>query len=221
MILLSVLILQTTSALVALGFMIGPTHWAAVIDNNPSCSMLNKTEMKDKYDKYLQEDPRDYSSEFIWRYLNRRNKRHSRRHRYLSSSNLVHRIYGNGNCPSELNRTSQDWMGRSLCPWYVVLTYNANRYPDTLAEARCSCKYCYNFNGTKQGKKNKIHKPRCKEIKMKHKVLKYDENNEKFVCNKMTKKYEVIETFEQIPIGCACATSKKDRYVSNPPNIKS
>lgn len=126
------------------------------------------------------------------------------------------RIYGRPRCRERLNRRSSNLMEISLCPWYVEMTYDDNRYPDLMANVRCRCKHCYDFDGIKANASSKtVEAPRCKEIKQLYKVLRLRKNSVGDpICepsNRAVHKYE--NSFEEVTVGCTCALRKDKKVV--------
>jgi hypothetical protein len=124
------------------------------------------------------------------------------------------RILGKPKCHKKLNRSSGDLMDISLCPWYVEMTYDPDRYPESLTSARCKCKHCYSFDGFKYGREKRLNIPRCKEIKQMIKVLKIQKNHNGIqVCQHNNNKLFLFkESYEEITVGCTCAL-KGDKRV--------
>lgn len=78
---------------------------------------------------------------------------------------------------------------RSLCPWFWNLNYDGDRYPDKLAEARCSCEDC--DAGRKQ----------CERIN--YNIIVLRKNEEK--CTDDYYEYEM--GYQPVSVGCTCALS--------------
>lgn len=125
------------------------------------------------------------------------------------------RIYGRAKCRKRLNRRSSNLMEISLCPWYVEMTYDDKRFPDVMANVRCRCTHCYNFDGVKPNATAKtVEAPQCKEIKQLYKVLRLRKNSKGDpICDRNNRTVHTYEnSFEEVTIGCTCAL-RKDRVV--------
>ncbi|KAL4224397.1 Interleukin 17F [Mactra antiquata] len=182
----------------------------AIVNGDKRCSKWSDSELRDMYTEYIA-DTQDYAGEFVAMNLERRNKK-SFAHIHKNDESLESRLFGITKCYSTINRSSGDSMERTLCPWYILLTYDEDRYPKELATAKCTCRYCYDFNGKKDRTSNKKRKPRCKDIKIKHKVLTYEKSSDgKPVCDPDNKKFRIQKAVEEITVGCACAIRRKDK----------
>ncbi|XP_045172780.2 uncharacterized protein LOC123534557 isoform X2 [Mercenaria mercenaria] len=128
------------------------------------------------------------------------------------------RINGRAKCHKKLKRKSENLMDMSLCPWYVEMNVDKSRYPEIMANARCTCKHCYNFDGIMPDRSKRIGKPRCKEIKQKFKVLRVEKNSRGApVCQRNdTNTFLYKNSYEEVTIGCTCAL-KRDRTVKDIP----
>jgi hypothetical protein len=108
-------------------------------------------------------------------------------------------------------------MDISLCPWYVEMTYDPDRYPERLASARCKCKHCYRANGSKYKRSNRSDIPRCKEIKQLTRVLRIQKNpkGDKVCQPNNNKLFLYKESYEEIAVGCTCALKGDKRVQQN------
>ena len=134
--------------------------------------------------------------------------------RYTGTSYNTY-MYGQRRCPKRLTKKKllkKNLMYKSTCPWYVELTVNHDRYPTYMATAKCSCKNCFNGNGTKYSDKSER---RCREVKRRVIVLRQTfipdpRNSTQWVpqCTNGVKDYE--KGYEDISIGCTCAVQSSD-----------
>lgn len=117
------------------------------------------------------------------------------------------RIYGDPKCHKRLNKASSNLMDNSLCPWYIEMTYDMERYPEYMARARCKCKHCYNFYGLRPKRLKRFNTPLCKEMKETFKVLRISKNAQgKPFCdsnNRTILHYQ--KSYEEVTVGCVCA----------------
>ncbi|XP_045171146.2 uncharacterized protein LOC123533547 [Mercenaria mercenaria] len=114
---------------------------------------------------------------------------------------------GSAKCHKILKRRGENLMDISLCPWYIEMTMDKNRYPENMANARCKCKHCYDFDGVMPAKSKRIGKPRCIEIKQRYKVLRVEKNGKGArVCQRNDNSTFLYKTsYEEVTIGCTCA----------------
>lgn len=132
---------------------------------------------------------------------------------FTRNTDNVAMLSGDRSCPKKMKIKSENMNDRALCPWYFLLSYDVNRYPQNLATAKCKCNRCYGQKHDRKKNRNAV-KPGCQEIPYRHKVLKqkFDSNNNK-VCDS-NGKFEFVRTYETINTGCTCVVPKKDVYAS-------
>ena len=102
-------------------------------------------------------------------------------------------LYGSQECPRSLHDigAEKSVQGRSLCPWYNVLSHDPNRYPVDLVEARCKCTSCVGVD-SKSG-------AGCEPVYYNVPVL--------WRANTCLKdgSYKYDKGWEKIAVGCTCA----------------
>ena len=123
-------------------------------------------------------------------------------------------LYGQRRCPKRLTITKlkDDLMYKSTCPWYVESTVNHDRYPTYMATAKCSCKNCFNGNGTKYSDKSER---RCREVKIRVTVLRQTfipdpRNSTQWVPQYTNGVKDYEKCYEDITIGCTCSVQSSN-----------
>ena len=127
--------------------------------------------------------------------------------KYYNSLNYT--VYGDRNCPEEIKPGTQELMDISLCPWFIELDYDQQRYPRILLRAKCRCKHCVNIGKYKSDTEETI----CKSVTVKKKVLRRKLSaHGRPVCKDGKAVY--VSAWEDIPIACACALHVAEKHRS-------
>lgn len=181
-------------------------------------------DMKKMYNQWLTEDDGFHKTFFNWSPLYYEKIKRLRSMELLTVfETLITDLDTDRECSKNLNRETSDLRHNSLCPWYVVLTLAADRYPKEMPEAVCKCLYCYNLNGImrrrrriRKPRNDKAHRqqideprldmPRCKEMKQLFKVIKARRDPDgKPVCLNNADVYSIQKTYQEIAVGCTCS----------------
>ena len=174
-------------------------------DNTRSgCSDLSAEQLGQRYRKWVADERHLMASFPLHQALTKRLLSSAR-----SNSTSLRRalMAGHRYCPTIVNSKSRNNMESSTCPWYLELTYDINRYPMYLANARCRCEHCVGMGIYVMGDAE----TKCKEIIVKVKVIRRKETPEGMpLCNENgTAVY--TDTWEDIAVGCTCTIRGKDK----------
>ena len=166
-----------------------------------STANKNETDLKRRFGQYIANENL-LGAYYIHPLLtNNIDIRELQKHSYESTRLL----YGNRRCRSVLRKKKYgiQLMDRSVCPWYIVLTVNHDRFPVYMATARCTCKKCYDADGN-QPRVVRKNPPICVPIKIKVRVLRqqFAPGGSRKLCDKNVFLYE--ESYEEVTVGCTC-----------------
>ena len=81
----------------------------------------------------------------------------------------------------------------STCPWYIYFEYDADRLPEAMAKAECSCKKCLNSFSSSSSRK----RGSCEKINSYVPVIRR-------TCPLNKNIYEYAVYMEVVPVGCTC-----------------
>ena len=113
-------------------------------------------------------------------------------------------IYGERNCSAEIKPDSQNIL--DMCPYFVELNYDANRFPQILLNSRCRCENCIGIPKDL----SRTEETMCKAITVKERVLRRQLTPKgKPRCKNGKAWYE--PAWEDIPIACACVINVAEK----------
>ena len=114
---------------------------------------------------------------------------------------------GHRYCPKTVNSKSRNSMEASTCPWYLELTYDINRYPMYLANARCRCDHCVGMETFVMGDAE----TKCKELIVKVKVIRREVTSAGTPRCDSNGTAVYTDTWADIAVGCTCTIRGKDK----------
>jgi hypothetical protein len=123
--------------------------------------------------------------------------RHNFPRNLLDATTRQSQIHGKRSCKENIKVTSDsDIEVQSTCPWYTVMDFNAQRVPQTIAKAKCSCNHCYTTDRT--GKT----RDRCTSVNSFIPVVKWScQSNGP---SPIPKYFQYFIDIETVPVGCTC-----------------
>ncbi|KAH3886270.1 hypothetical protein DPMN_010272 [Dreissena polymorpha] len=94
-----------------------------------------------------------------------------------------------------------DVMDLSTCPWYLVMTYDKDRFPAIMITTRCRCPNCFTQTGNQSKEKTT-----CKPITIPQPVLR--KSLGAMDLNSSLCKYDL--SYQIIGVGCTCTLQRSD-----------
>ena len=98
-------------------------------------------------------------------------------------------------------------MDISICPWFVDLDYDKQRYPRILLKAKCRCEQCVKIGNYRSATEETV----CKHVTVKEKVLRRQLSPHQGTSICKDGKAVYLSTWEEIPIACACALNVAEK----------
>ena len=108
------------------------------------------------------------------------------------------KIHGKRSCKRNRKLTpDSDIEEQSTCPWYVVMDVDAQREPQAIAKAKCSCKRCFTLDRTGNTR------DKCTHVNSFIPVIKWRCLND--VSGQSSETYfQYFIDIETVPVGCTC-----------------